>query len=218
MSTNLSKELELYFLGKALKEYPESRICPLSMDESIRRHKEFIEFDPIYEELGLVPLDDANDSNSYCYVLKTPMKGCIFHYSHDGDRLFKFSTLDSWVESLNKAGKESKDIDDVDYEKRVDSKDVPGLCNYIESTYDKDSDYYSEGTVYLIQGLDERCIGLVEKLSTNGDFFIREAVAQLISDKPNKLYREVALKLSSDGYEQVSRPAKDALKKINAMI
>lgn len=218
MSIEIPKDLEFYFNNRSLQEYPESRICPLNKEKSLELHQELIKYDPIFEELGLVPLDEANDSNPYCYVLKTPMSGCVFHYSHDGDRIFKFTSIENWVRSLSKAGEESKSIDDIEYEKRVDSKDVPALCRYIESTYDNETGYFSEGTVYLIQGLNEDCLSIIEKLAINSDFFIREAVAQLISDKPCLQYMNVAQLLSNDKYGQVSGPAKIALKRINKMI
>ena len=124
----------------------------------------------------------------------------------------------NWVDSLNQAGTASKDIDDIEYERRIDSKDVRALCRYIESTYEEEGDFFSEGTVYLIQGLDERCLNLIEILSKNSDFFIREAVALLILNKPCVQYQQVAQELSSDDYEQVSRPARAALEKINCKI
>lgn len=215
MEENIPEELRYYFSNITLNQYPESRIRPLSMYESIELHKELIEYEPIYRELGLFPLDDAQDSNPYCYVSKTPMKGCIFHYIHDDLPLFKFSNISNWANALNKTGESSKDIDDTNYEARIDAKDIIQLCRYIDSSYDSDKNAYSESTVYLIQGLDEHCFTLIEKLSKNSNLFMREAVAKFIGDKPSVTYTTVAETLAGDHYDQVSRLAKRALKEIH---
>lgn len=211
-------ELESYFLSSPLRTQPESRIHPLSIHESWDLHKALIEYEPIYRELGLFPLDDAEDSNPYCYVSKTPMKGRIFHYMHDDLASFKFSNINNWVNALNQTGALSKDIDETDYEERIDAKSVIELCRYIESNYDSDNNKYSEGTVYLIQGLDEHCFNLIEKLSQNSDLFIREAIAKLINDKPSSTYKKIAETLASDDYNQVSSIAKNALREINKKV
>lgn len=215
MNDDIPVELVSYFSNITLNEYTESRIHPLSMHESIALHKELIEYHPIYRELGLFPLDDAQDSNSYCYVSKTPMKGNIFHYIHDASPSFKFSNINNWVNALNQTGASSKDIDETEYEKRIDAEDVIQLCKYIDSTYNSANQSYSQSTVYLIQGLDEYCFTLVDALSKNNNLFIREAVAKLIGDKPTLTYKKVAETLANDKYDQVSRLAEKALQEIN---
>lgn len=215
MENIIPTELESYFISRPLSEYPDSRIHPLSMSESIERHKEMSEYEPIYKELGLFPLDEAEDSNPYCYVSKTPMKGRIFHYTHDDLPLFKFSNIDNWVNALNTTGASSEDIDNTDYEGRIDAEDVIQLCRHIDSNYNHDSHEYSKSTVHLIQGLDEYCFHLIDKLSKNSDLFIREAVARLIGEKPTATYKKVAERLVSDDYSQVSRLAQNALNAMN---
>lgn len=215
MKDDIPAELASYFSDITLNEYAESRIRPLSRNESTALHKELIEYHPIYRELGLFPLDDAEDSNPYCYVSKTPMKGRIFHYTHDDSPSFKFSNLNNWVDALNKTGASSKDIDEIEYEKRIDAEDVIQLCRHIDSTYDSANQSYAESTVYLIQGLDEYCFTLIEKLSENNNLFIREAVARFIGKKPSLTYKKIAETLANDKYEQVSRPAENALNEID---
>ena len=59
---DLPEELIDHFDKRPLAAYPGSRINPLSMDKSLAIYASVSEYDPIVEELGFLPLDDANDN------------------------------------------------------------------------------------------------------------------------------------------------------------
>ena len=49
---------------------------------------------PYFEELGLLPLLDANDSNPLCIVTRGPLSGYIAHIFHDGDSKLRFKSIE----------------------------------------------------------------------------------------------------------------------------
>lgn len=100
--------------GEFIKSY-ESRINCLSYTES-KDYSDAMNSIPEYKSLGLWVLDDANDSNPYCYVAKGSCKGSVIHFCHDDDQNIKFSSLETFLLSLKDAVKSSLDIDDIEVE------------------------------------------------------------------------------------------------------
>jgi hypothetical protein len=77
-------------------------INPLSPEESARLSAK-LQAIPVAVDLGLIWLDDANDSNLYCFMSKGPAAGMILHFSHDPEPEIEFSDLDSFGEALRSA-------------------------------------------------------------------------------------------------------------------
>lgn len=214
----LPDEIAAYFLEMPVIPRPAQRINPLSKSDSVEMHRMYADFDPIVRDLGLFPLDDANDSNPYCYVSKTPMAGAIFHYCHDGDRRFTHQSINSWVAAMNGIN-DNQGIDDLVLEpEAVKARSTAELSYFVMSTFDEVSGLCDEITVHLVQGLDASCRNNLEKMANAKDFFLREAVAECISSKPDPSLKEIAEKLSRDDYPQVVTPARSGLAAINRII
>ena len=215
---DLPSDLRAYFDARPLPAYPNSRINPLSLDESLATFASVSEYDPVVEELGFLPLDDADDSNPYGYLVKTPMAGAIFHYCHDGDRTVKFASLDDWVASMKEAGETGRDISTAQYQSQIPAQDIGALEQYIISDFDERSGLFSESTIYLVANLGAGSLGAVNTLLKGRDFFIREALAEFVSSTPHPDFLAVAEALAADSHPQVARPGTAALNAVRREI
>ena len=176
---DLPNDLRAYFDAMPLKSYPESRINPISLDESLATYTNVSVYDPIVEELGFLPLDDSEDSNPYGYLVRTPMAGANFQYCHDGDRVIKFSSINDWVASMKETGEGGRDISTAQCQAPEPAPDLEALEQYILSDFDEPSGLFSESTVYLVANLGPGSQEAANTLLKGRDFFIREALAEM---------------------------------------
>ncbi|CAN5906957.1 hypothetical protein BH11VER1_BH11VER1_07900 [soil metagenome] len=64
---------------------------------------------PVVDRLGLWALNDANDSNPYCYISKGPCQGGVILFSHDPEPEIRFSSLANFVRAISEAA----DLEDI---------------------------------------------------------------------------------------------------------
>ena len=162
--------------------------------------------------LGLIALDDANDSNPYCYVTKGPCAGLVFHLRHDGDPCFVFSSLDTFKDALRGLIANRKCIDDIVPESRFPSVDQGQLQAFLRSAV-KDEVVVEVICAYL-PVLQEPLAELLANLADIDDFYLREALAEYIVARPQSEYLAVAEALAGDSHPQVARPGANALKAV----
>src|SRR4051812_18459367 len=72
---------------------PKLDIKILELADAIKQTQGIHDYVLIGKSMGLFVLDDANDSNPYCYVTRGPARGCILHLYHDGDPAIEYSSL-----------------------------------------------------------------------------------------------------------------------------
>jgi len=58
---------------------------------------------PFLEDLGLLPLLDANDSNPLCVITRGPLVGIVAHIFHDGDTRLRFGSIRDMLHCLSSA-------------------------------------------------------------------------------------------------------------------
>lgn len=56
---------------------------------------------PFIEDLGLLPLLDANDSNPICVITKGPLRAFVAHIFHDGDTRLRFASISDMFRELS---------------------------------------------------------------------------------------------------------------------
>lgn len=56
---------------------------------------------PFIEDLGLVPLLDANDSNPICVITNGPLRAFVVHIFHDGDTRLRFVSVSDMFRELS---------------------------------------------------------------------------------------------------------------------
>lgn len=84
----------LEFLDRAA-EFNSEELCINVLDraESVRQTALLRDME-VAALMGLVQLDDANDSNPYCCITRGPAAGMVIHFSHDPEPVIKFPSLD----------------------------------------------------------------------------------------------------------------------------
>jgi hypothetical protein len=79
---------------------PELGIKILALGDAIKYSRAIHERTLLGKSMGLFVLDDANDSNPFCYVTRGPAKSCILHLYHDGDTAIEYSSLAAFLTAL----------------------------------------------------------------------------------------------------------------------
>src|SRR5215471_4511401 len=79
---------------------PQLGIKILPLTDAIKYTRAIHEGTLLGKPLGLSVLDDANDSNPFCYVTGGPAKGCILHLYHDGDTAIEYSSLAAFLTAV----------------------------------------------------------------------------------------------------------------------
>lgn len=160
------------------------------------------------DAFGLVALEDANNSNPYCYVTRGPCSGLIFHLVHDGDPRFTYSSLAVFKQALKGAIENELWIDDIVPEAKFPNVDQSELQSLLSSAT-------TDGTVVevicsYIPVLISPPAELLAELAEIQDFYVGEAVAKYIIENPSIEYSSTAKKLAGDTHPQVSRPGHEA--------
>ncbi len=167
--------------------------------------------------MGLFALDDANDSNPFCYITRGPAKSCILHLNHDGDTLVEYSSLAALLSAVEVALSERLFIDYLPGKDPRPKIDQDVLCEHISHLIPAETDEAECELTVLTPLLDTARVDLVHQLSEHSSFFVREAAARLVAAHPNSQLVEVAESLANDRHPQVARPGKSALSAVNRM-
>lgn len=187
------------------------RIKILELPDAIKYTQVIQERTLLGEPMGLFVLDDASDSNPFCYVTRGPARGCILHLYHDGDTRVEYPSLTTFLKALRTALENQLHIDnlpDKDFRPRVDQKI---LCDHIASLVQSDTDEAECELTVLTWLLDTTRLDAVRSLAQHTSFFVRETAAQLIASHPNPELLGIAESLANDRHPQVARPGKTAL-------
>jgi hypothetical protein len=163
----------------------------------------------------LFVLDDANDSNPFCYITLGPAKGSILHLYHDGDTAVEYSSLAAFVGAVDVAMKEGVWIDDLPGKDFRPAIDQVKLCNHVSQLVSAGTDDAECELTVLARLLDTARIATVRSLAEYSNFFVREAAARLLAAHPNPQLVGVAESLANDPHPQVARPGKAALAAVN---
>ncbi|GMR24247.1 MAG: hypothetical protein BMS9Abin37_2767 [Acidobacteriota bacterium] len=193
---------------------PDLRINPLTLESSAQMTSAMQNF-AVSRELGLIVLDDANDSNPYCLITEGPAQGMVVHFSHDLEPEIRFPGLSAFGQSLRAAVANELDIDDLPHSPLPSFADQTTLTEYLESHLRRDDEDSQFLVCLLLPLLDPRQLAVIDAAATSNNFFIRERVAEFIAANPLKQHSQAAERLSNDPYRQVSRSGKKALSSVN---
>lgn len=192
-------------------DHPELGISILPLADAIKCTLAIHERTLLGKPMGLFVLDNANDSNPFCYVTRGPTKGCILHLYHDGDTAIEYSSLAAFITALNAAINESVFVDELPGKDRRPKIDQDSLCNQISRLISEETDEAECELTVLAQLLDTAREDTVPSLSEHASFLVREAAARVLAEHPNAQLVGVAESLANDRYPQVARPGKIAL-------
>src|ERR1051325_10749303 len=83
--------IALYSSSRQLN--PDLGIKILALVDAVKYTHAIHELTLLGKPMGLFALNDANDSNPFCYVTCGPAKGSILHLYHDGETAVEYSSL-----------------------------------------------------------------------------------------------------------------------------
>jgi len=190
---------------------PHLGINVLSLDAAAKYTRAIHEHTLLGRPMGLFALDDANDSNPFCYVSRGPAKGCILHLYHDGTTSIEYASLRGFVDALHAAIVDGIYIDDLPNKNCRPEIDQNILGNRIVELAGIGTDEAECELIILVSLLDTARTSTINLLSKHENFFVREETANLIANYPNSLLIEAAEILAGDIHPQVARPGKAAL-------
>ena len=190
---------------------PELGINLLKLEDAIKYTQALHDRTLLGKPMGLVALDDANDSNPYCYVTRGPAAGCILHLEHDGDVAVEYPSLAAFLTALNRAVAEGLWVDDLPGKDRRPAVDQDAVCKRLFELSSSDTDEAECELIVLSRLLDTAKVDAVRQLVGHASFLVREAAAELLSQHPEPRLADEAEALAKDGHPQVARPGKVAL-------
>jgi len=194
---------------------PALRINPLSPEEAALETERLRQI-PIVERLGLIVLDDANDSNPHCLVTTGPASGMVAHFSHDPEPSLAFASPSAFREALGSAHDHSKSIDELERCEISPAQDQTSLQtelnDLLAAAHDEEAVMLLSLFLQLLDPTDAETVG---RAASHVDFLVRECASLFVDAHPDPNLRDVALALSKDEYPQVSAPARRALRSMN---
>jgi hypothetical protein len=191
-------------------------ILPLDVERCGIYSAQIRGFDPAFEALGLIALDDSNNSNPYCYITAGPATGMVMLVRHDDAPEIRFASLQRFTDALARAKQDERRFEFEDFEPVPPLADQEGLRAFLLALADRD-DELAEGLIgVLVPLLLPEASQVYERLSTHPSLWVRESVAITMSKHPLRVHEFAAIRLSQDHYPQVARPAKSVLAAIAA--
>ena len=209
----LPKDVVEFLSAAASVRTPALRINPLSLQQCIAASTRFREI-PVAAELGLVVLDDADDSNPYCLITRGPASGMVVHFSHDSEPTLAFPDLAAFLHSLRAAVRDNRSIDHLERHRFSPLPDQPALRSTLHALLESDDDDAPLVLAILFPLLDPDERDIVLLAASNIDFLIREIAALFVEAHPAVHFCQMAQALSEDPYPQVAGPARRALQLI----
>jgi hypothetical protein len=195
---------------------PELHINPLSPEEAAQQSDAMAETSIFGELLGLVVLDDANDSNPYCYISRGLGAGMVLHHEHDGTIAIRFPDLASFGEELQSAVARGDDIQDLRHPPRLRHPDQATLRAELRARLTGGDDDAEPFARVFLPLLDPADVETLELASAAEDFAIRESAAEVMVRHPLPEHLPLAARLAVDGYAQVRTPARRVLVALKA--
>lgn len=165
----------------------------------------------LFGSMGLLILDDANDSNPFCYITKGPARGGILHLCHDGVTAVEYASLSTWLAALRSAMIAGADIDELKGKQEFHPEfDQAVLSAHASALAVEDSEAAETELPILAKLIDTKNSALVAALAAHPYCYVREAAAELIQARPTSALRDVAKRLSQDRVPQVAGSGKAA--------
>lgn len=207
-------DLVSHFAATSLPNAPDLFINLLKLDDSLD-YTAGIQDTFIGEPLGLVVLDDANNSNPFCYVTRGPARGLILHLKHDDASAFAFSSMSRFLHAIGNAIETRKTIDGLVFDTNFASVGQSELSAYLGNQCEHDG--IAEVICVMITLLHEPPKALVDLLVAHDDFYVRESLAEFIALNPRETLLPTATMLAGDPHAQVARPGERALDAIRQL-
>ena len=192
----------------------------LSPADATKLTLEFREFHPLVDMSRCILLDEANTSDYLCYLPGPPKAGAIFHLSHDGQPAkIVFRNTQALLDAAKQAIATGAFLETLFDRQSFVSEDQDELLDQIREAFSLANEYEMTPLLDLLLRYAEydRDPDLFSKICDHDDFFVPQAIAETIRERPKRSYLSLAQKLASSNIGQVARPAADAVGQIGAL-
>ena len=144
--------------------------------------------------LGLYVLDDANDSNPFCYITEGIAAGMVIHFNHDPEPEIAFLSLNDFAVFLRECHQQKRTLweSETTPPYHPDQKLLAAVISELVRFADDHSESLPCLYISLLRGPHPE---LVVELSLNPGMYVREALQNAIN----------AEKLSSQGSRSIIR-------------
>ena len=194
-----------------LRDVPAAPFCPLTPDDAAAATVKLRTQAPLAEAMGLVVLNDTDDSNHYCLVTRGPGAGAVVFVPHDDSAAFAFPSLAALHDVMVRAEAEGTEIWDIEAATPTPLADQPALREHLGTLLAGDRADAANVVDMLLPLLDPEDLATLRLLATDRDFLIRESAARFMASAPRPSQVPLLELLVSDHYPQVARPATAAL-------
>ena len=213
MTLELPVEVRDFLTKAEIFRQPQLRINPLSPEAALD-YSACLRTQVLGTDLGFIALDDADDSNPYCYMETGVARGMIVHLRHDGEPRVAFQNLNSLHNAFARLTELGLDIDELAAETKLLHADQEALAEAFSQYCVQDDDEAVFCICLLLPLLSSNEFKTLETLANSNSLFIREAVAEHLSCNPSPHARALAQHLANDSSAQVRSAAKEALRAI----
>lgn len=166
------------------------------------------------KRLGLIVLDDANDSNPYCLITVGVAAGMVVHFNHDPEPKIEFESFQDFEGFIRELHERHQELGEVEPAPPAHPNQVAlaaVLAELGRAAEDPDSEFLICLYLPLLRGNHSR---LLQELNSNESFFVREAIADSIGAGHLQNAGEIARILASDSHPQVRDAALRAQKNL----
>lgn len=202
------RELVSYFEAENFRYLPYSRIRCLPFLEAVNATRSILRTS-VGAHFGLFVLDDAQDSNPYCFVSRGPCAGSVLHLRHDGDVSISHHSLDSFCAAIDGL-REDADINDLPSDPDLAFDTVSTLQSLLITQRDLDVlvPIYLAVTRYIPHETRHA-------LAACDDIFVREAFADWLHRHGTREDLVLVERLAINKQDQVAKPAQQAAAKLS---
>ena len=164
----------------------------------------------VADRMGLIQLDDANDSNPYCYITSGPAAGMVIHFSHDPEPVIKFPSLDFFAGFL--IALKAQDTALWDTEKSApEHPDQMALGLALRELAGSDDEHAQFLICTYLPTLRADPAAVLGTLAAHPDFFVRESTAEVLGVARIADSRGLLETLAGDRHGQVKSAAQRSL-------
>jgi len=161
----------------------------------------------VWGRLGLVTLDDAENSNPYVLITRGVCRGMVAHFFHDPEPQVEFATLQDFEDFLSDLRRCRKSLDEED-RPPAGHPDQGALAGALLELACADDDADASWLIcFYAPLLRDDHLEVLKALATHDDFFVREAAAEALGRIDVDEAADLLNKLASDKHPQVAAVA-----------
>jgi hypothetical protein len=165
----------------------------------------------VWGRLGLVTLDDAEDSNPYVLITRGVCRGMVAHFFHDPEPQVEFATLRDFEDYLRDLRSRRKRLDEDDRPPAAHPEQTALAGALLElACADDDADAAWLICFYAPLLRDDR-LDVLKVLATHYDFFVREAAAEALGRIDVRDAVDLLKGLAADAHPQVAAAARGSI-------